>query len=115
MSGTGHGGTVTTHVVQLPGMAVGESGLAGADKPGPTIRVVARPVWQYIGVEMVWAFLTNFFGLLTIDGLGLAELAPPGDAFAHLYHVAGLALAPTALMLAKELYDYVGKVRASRQ
>jgi hypothetical protein len=112
-SGTGDG-TVTTHVARLPGMAVGELGFSGQDKSGPTIRTVAVPVWQYIGVEIAWTWLNVFLGLLTVDGLGLVDLAPPGDAFSHLYHVAGIALAPAFLALLKELYDYLGKVRASR-
>lgn len=113
MQGTGDG-TVIQTIARLPGMSEGEVGLAGVDRPGPTIKTVAVPAWQYIGIEIGWSFLNNFFGLLTIDGLGLAELAAPGDAFQHLYKIAGIALAPTALMLLKELYDYFGKVRAAR-
>ena len=113
-TGTGDGGVVTAHVIQLPGMPKGEVGYAGADKPGATIRTVAvRPV-VYIGVEMLWLYLQTFLGLLAIDGMGLAELAPPGDAFSHLYNIAGIALAPTFLGLLKELYVYLDKVRASR-
>lgn len=107
-------GTVTSNVPKLPGMTTGEVGFAGADKPGPTIRTVAVPVWQYIGTELIWTFLHSFFGLLAVDGLGLADLAPPGDAFAHLYRIAGIAMAPTVLSLLQQLYSYLGKVRAAR-
>ena len=114
-TGTGDGGIVTTHVIQLPGMSKGgQVGDAGINMPGATIRVVSRPPLLFIGVELLWTFLQTFFGLLAIDGLGLADLAPPGDAFSHLYNVAGIALAPTSLALLKELYDYLGKIRASR-
>lgn len=116
MMGTGDGtGTVTTKVAQLPGMPLGEVGLAGMDKPGATIRNVAIPAWQFIGVEVLWNFLRTFFGLLTIDGMGLVDLAPPGDAFTHLYTVAGISLAPTLLALGQELFAYLSKIRASNQ
>ena len=111
--GTGDG-TVTNRVAQLPGMQPGFLGFSGADKPGPTVRTVAVPVVQYIAVEIGWSFLHSFLGLLAIDGLGLADLAPPGDAFAHLYRIAGLSLAPTTLALTQQLYSYLNKVRAAR-
>ncbi len=114
MNGTGDGGIVTQTVMQLPGMPTGEVGLAGVGKTGATIRTVAVPVWKYIGVELLWIYLQTFLGLLTIDGMGLADLAPPGDAFSHLWNIGGIALAPTALGLMKELYDYLSKIRASR-
>ena len=107
-------GMVTTHVPQLPGMEAGVIGDAGRDKPGATIRAIAIPAWRYIGVEVLYTFLQTFFGLLTIDGMGLAELAPPGDAFSHIYNIAGISLAPSVLSLGKELFDYLGKIRASR-
>ncbi len=112
--GTGDGGIVTTHVIQLPGMAAGVVGDAGVEKAGATQRVVARSPLVYIGVEMLWLYLQTFLGLLTIDGMGLADLSPPGTAFHHLYSIGGIALAPTALGLMKELFDYLGKIRASR-
>ena len=114
-SGKGTGdGTVTNRIMALPGMSVGFVGLAGADKSGPTIRTVAVTPWVFILVEMAWLYLQTFLGLLAIDGMGLADLAPPGDAFSHLWNIGGIALAPTALGLLKESYDYLGKVRASR-
>lgn len=114
MKGTGDGtGIVTTHVLKLPGMAAGEVGLAGVDKPGATYRNVAIPPWQFIGVEVLWNFLRVFLGLLAVDGSGVVDLAPPGDAFRHLYTIAGISLVPTALALAQELYAYLSKVRAS--
>lgn len=105
---------VTTRIARLPGMANGELGFSGLDKPGPTIRTVAIPAWQYILIEMAWVYLNSFLGLLAVDGLGLAELTPPGTAFSHLYHVAGIALAPALLSLLKEAFDYLGRIRASR-
>lgn len=114
-TGTGDGGVVTTHVIKLPGMQSGEVGYAGVDKAGATIRAVAVPPALFIGIEMLWLYLQTFLGLLAIDGMGLADLAPPGDAFAHLWHIGGIALAPTLLGLLKELYDYLGKIRASRR
>lgn len=107
-------GIVTEKVIQLPGQLSGQVGFAGVDQPGPTSRVVAVNPIMYIGVEILWTFLNSFFGLLAVDGLGLADLAPPGDAFAHLWNIAGIALAPTALSLAQELFKYLGKIRASR-
>src|SRR5688500_85104 len=113
-TGTGDGGVVTQTTIKLPGMKTGVLGLAGEDKPGPSVRTVAIAPALYIFQEMVWLYLQTFFGLLAIDGLGLAELAPAGEAFEHLYSISGMALAPTTLGLLKELYDYLGKVRASR-
>lgn len=113
-NGTGDG-TVIQKVIQLPGMSPGLVGDAGAEKPGATIRNVAVPPLIYIGVEMLWLYLQTFLGLLAIDGMGLAELAPPGDAFSHLWNIGGIALAPTALGLLKELYDYLSDIRASRR
>ena len=114
MIGTGDGGVVTQTVAQLPGMAKGEVGLAGEDKPGPSIRTVAIPAWQFIAIEIGWVYLHTFLGLLAIDGLGLVELAPPGEAAQHLLRVAGIALAPALLSMLQELYQYLGKVRAAR-
>lgn len=114
-TGTGDGGVVTSNIIQLPGMAAGEVGYAGTNRAGATIRTVAVSPWVYIGVEMLWLYLQTFLGLLAIDGMGLAELAPPGDAFSHLWNIGGIALAPTLLGLLKELYDYLGKIRASRR
>jgi hypothetical protein len=114
MNGTGDG-TVTTHVAHLPGMPKGEVGLAGQDKPGSSIRVVTIPWMQYVGIEVGWVFLNSFLGILGMDGMGLVELAPAPDAFGHLVDVAQMALAPALLMLVKELYDYLGKLRISRQ
>lgn len=108
-------GIVTKNVIQLPGMQPGVVGTAGMDRDGASVRVIAVNPITYIGVEILWTFLNSFFGLLAVDGLGLADLAPPGDAFAHLYNIAGIALAPTALSLAQELFKYLGKIRASRQ
>ena len=102
---------VTSHVARLPGMTSGEVGIAGMDQPGPSIRTVAIPVTRFIGVEVLYSFLRSFFGLLAVDGLGLADLAPPGDAFSHLWRIAGIACAPATLALLQELYDYLGKVR----
>jgi hypothetical protein len=113
VAGTGDG-TVTTHIAQLPGMASGELGFAGVDKPGPTVRTVAVPVVRYIAEEISYSWLRAFLGLLAVDGLGLAQLTPPSDAFMHLYRIGGIALAPAALSLAQELYAYLSKVRASR-
>lgn len=112
-NGTGDG-TVIQKVIQLPGMAPGLVGDAGTGKPGATIRTVAVRPALFIAVEVVWLYLQTFLGLLAIDGMGLAELAPPGDAFSHLYTIGGIALAPTFLGLLKELYVYLDKVRASR-
>lgn len=112
--GTGDG-TVRHHVVQLPGMKSGSEGDAFADQPGPTIRNITIPAWQFIGVEVLWNFLRVFFGLLTVDGMGLAELAPPGDAMSHVYNIAGISLVPTLLALGQELYSYLSKVRQASQ
>lgn len=113
-NGTG-GGSFDQKVIQLPGMPEGVIGMAGVDKPGPSIRAVAVPAWRYIAVEILWHYLQVFLGLLAVDGMGLVELAPPGDAFEHLGKVAGISLAPSALALLHELYQYLGKVRASQR
>ncbi len=108
-------GTVTKNVIRLPGMESGTVGTAGMDRPGASVRVIAVNPVMYIGVEILWTFLNSFFGLLAVDGLGLADLAPPGQAMSHLWNIGGIALAPTALSLAQELFKYLGKIRASRQ
>lgn len=113
--GTGDGGLVTTRVIQMPGMQAGPVGVAGEDKPGPSVQPIAIPAWQYILVEIAWNYLTVFFGLLAMDGMGLVDLAPPGDAFSHILRVAGISLAPAAIQLLRELYDYLGKLRAIRR
>ena len=114
-SGTGTGdSTVIQKVVQLPGMKTGELGTAGLDRPGPSVRTVAVPAWQYIGIEILWAYLHSFLGILAMDGMGLINLAPAGEAFQHLYTVAGVACGPSFLALLTQLYQYLGKVRASR-
>lgn len=107
-------GIVTEKVIQLPGVDPGLVGTAGIDRPGPSTRVVAVNPFVYIGVEIAWTYLHAFLGLLAIDGLGLADLAPPGEAFTHLWHIGGLALAPTMMSLLHELYQYLGKVRAAQ-
>lgn len=107
-------GIVTQKVIALPGMETGEVGFAGLNRPGATIRAVAVPAWKYILVEILWVYLTSFMSILAMDGMGLTELAPASDAFAHLLAIGELSLGPSTLMLIKELYDYLGKVRASR-
>lgn len=87
-------------------------GIAGAEKPGPNVVVVAYSATRLIFVKVLYSFLHSFFGLLAIDGLGLAELAPPGEAFEHLYTIAGIALAPTTLALLQQLYQYLGRLDA---
>ena len=114
-NGTGNGGIVTQTVVQLPGMAAGEVGVAGVNRAGPAIRTVAIPAWRYILIEMVWAYLHSFLGILGMDGLGLVDLAPAGSALTQLGAVASLALGPTVVALLNELYRYLGKVRAAQQ
>lgn len=108
-------GIVTEKSIQLPGQEPGPVGLAGVDRAGATVKVVAVPPVLYIGVEILWTYLNVFFGLLAVDGLGLAELAPPGEAMSHLWNIGGIALAPTGLALGREVYEYLGKIRASRR
>lgn len=107
-------GIVTAKVIATPGTDTGTVGLAGLGEPGATFKVVAVNPILYIGVEILWTYLHSFLGLLAVDGLGLADLAPPGEAMSHLWNVGGIALAPTALSLLHELYQYLGKIRASR-
>jgi hypothetical protein len=105
---------VTETIAQLPGMATGELGMSGMGKSGPNVRTMVIPFWKYIGIEISWTYLHTLLGLMMIDGLGLADLAPPGEALEHIYTVGGLALAPTFFSLLNEAYRYLSKVRISR-
>lgn len=67
-----------------------------------TIRILA------IRVLRVW--LQSFLGLLAIDGLGIADLAPPGQAFKQMMTVAGIALAPSAIALLQNLLEFLTKL-----
>lgn len=108
-------GIVTQTIPQMPGMRTGEVGVAGNDKPGPSVRTVAIPAAMYIAQEVGFFFLQSFFGVLAADGMGLYELAPAGDAMAHIANVSSIAIGPTVLALATELFLYLKKVRAARQ
>ena len=108
-------GIVTQRTIATPGTEAGTVGDAGVGRDGATIRVVAVSPVMYIGSAILGTYLDAFFGLLTIDGLGLADLAPPGEAFTHLWHIGGIALAPTLLSLGRELLKYLNKIRASQQ
>lgn len=115
MNGPNNEGIVTEHSIQLPGMESGTVGMAGVHRAGATIRVVAVNPIIYIGVEILWAYLHAFLGLLAVDGLGLADLAPASDAMGHLLKIGGIALAPAFVALLQELYQYLGKIRTSRE
>lgn len=84
-------------------------GIAGVDTENPVI-VGTMPVWKMIGVRVLRMYLQSFIGLLGVDALKLVDLAPPGDALAHLYLVGGIALAPTAVALLHNALEFLTKI-----
>lgn len=107
-------GNVTTHVPQVGDQPLGVLGNAGDDQTGPSVTNIVIPAWRYIGVEVLWVFLTVFFGIVGSEGIGLTDYVPAGTALNQMTEIASLAIGPSILMLGKELLDYLGKVRAAR-
>jgi hypothetical protein len=42
------------------------------------------------------------------------NVAPAGEAFAHLTRIGSIALGPAAVAVLTEIYQYLGKARAAR-
>lgn len=108
-------GIVTQRVIQLPGQESGFGGFAGADRPGPTIKIVAIPAWRYIleGI-ILYDYVNAWVGVAALDGAGqLAKLIQPGDVLTHLWYISGCALFPTAVAFAQQLLKYLQKRRAA--
>lgn len=84
-------------------------GVAGSGTPHAVV-VYTMSTARILAVRILRVWLQSFLGLLTVDGLGLVDLAPPGEAFAQMWTVAGIALAPAAVALLQNLLEFLTKL-----
>jgi hypothetical protein len=106
-------------VVQMPGMDVGKLGNAGEEKTGPTIQVVAVPMWSLILERSLLYHYVN--GLLTVAGLdGMAkaigevggiQIVPPADFLTHVGFIVIGAVLPGVVGALRDLDNYLRKRR----
>jgi hypothetical protein len=104
---------VTQRIPKMPGMASGVLGLAGEDKAGPSVKVVAIPTWEYIFVDILafayvtgWITASAFYatGNFEQHGSGVGVLSALGD-------ISLKAFIPAAVLAAKDLAQWLHKRR----
>lgn len=84
-------------------------GIAGVGTPHEV--VVYTMSWvRILTIRVLRVWLQSFLGLLAIDGLGIADLAPPGEAFQQMWTVAGIALAPAVIALLQNALEFLTKL-----
>lgn len=88
-------------------------GIAGADGPNPVV-VTTMPIWKMVGVRVLRVYLQSFLGLLLADGSGFVELAPPGEAWAHMQAIALLAMAPSFVSLCQNFLEFLTRVDVNK-
>lgn len=106
-------------VVQLPGMDVGKLGNAGEEKTGPTIQVVAVPLWNLILERSLLYHYVN--GLVTVAGLdGTAtavgqvmdiQIVPSAQFLTHVGFIVVGAVLPAVVGALRDLDNYLRKRR----
>lgn len=106
-------------VVQLPGMDPGKVGNAGEEKGGPTIQVVAVPLWNLIlERSLAYHYVNGLITVAGIDGTAKAvgevmgiQIVPPADFTTHLLFIAVGAVLPAAVGALRDLDNYLRKRR----
>lgn len=106
--------TFTTKVCQLPGSPKGDLGVAGTDKPGPNVRVMAIPPWRYFLEEVIlYHYVNAWLGVAALDSAGVFKDAGGslGSIWPHFRHVSEYAVALTIPALLRELNSYLNARR----
>lgn len=108
-------------VVQMPGMDAGKLGNAGEDKGGPTIQVVAVPLWNLIlERSLLYHYVNGLMTVAGIDGTAKAvgevmgiQIVPPAYLMTHLAFIAVGAILPMLVGALRDLNNYLGKRRTA--
>lgn len=106
-------------VVQMPGMDVGQLGDAGKDKDGPTIRVVAVPLWNLIlERSLLYHYVNGVIATAMIDGTAKAvgevigvQIVPPAYFVTHLLFILAGGVIPMMVGALRDLDNYLRKRR----
>ncbi len=106
-------------VVQLPGMEAGEVGNAGEEKTGPTIQVVAVPLWNLIlERSLAYHYVNGLLTVASIDGTANAvgevmgiQIVPPAYFLTHVLFIAVGAILPATIGALRDLDNYLRKRR----
>src|SRR5262245_47107891 len=85
-------------------------GLGAAVLAGPPPIVVPMPIVAMIAVRVLRVYLQTFLGLLGADGIGVIEVAPPHEAWTHLYRIGLISLAPSAVSLAQNALEFLTRL-----
>lgn len=98
-----------TTVVRKINGAPERVGIAGVGTSHEVV-VYTMSTARILAIRVLRVWLQSFLGLLAIDGLGIADLAPPGEAFSQMLTVAGIALAPSVIALLQNLLEFLTKL-----
>lgn len=106
-------------VVQLPGMEVGKLGNAGEEKTGPTIQVVAVPLWSLIlERSLLYHYVNGLVTVAGLDGMGSAigelsgvQIVPAARFLSHVGFIVVGAILPAAVGALRDLDNYLRKRR----
>lgn len=106
-------------VVQMPGMEPGTLGNAGEDKGGPTIKVVAVPLWNLIlERSLLYHYVNGLIAVAGLDGTANAvgevmgiQIVPPASFITHIWFIVVGALLPMCVGGLRDLDNYLRKRR----
>ena len=106
-------------VVQMPGMDVGMLGNAGEDKAGPTIQVVAVPLWNLVlERSLLYHYVNGLIAVAGLDGTANAvgevmgvQIVPPASFLAHVGFILVGAIIPAVAGGLRDLSTYTRKRR----
>lgn len=74
------------------------------------VTVYTMSTLRILIIRVLRVYIQSFLGLLAVDGLGIAELAPAGEAWKQMLTVAGIALAPSVIALLQNLLEFLTKL-----
>lgn len=84
-------------------------GIAGIESETP-VMVRTMAIWKMIGVRVLRVYIQTFLGLLGADGLGVIDLAPVGESWAHITSVGLVSLAPAFVSLLQNALEFLTKL-----
>lgn len=87
-------------------------GIAGVGTKHEVV-VYAMSTFRVLTIRVLRVYIQSFLGLLSVDGLGIRDLAPPGEAFDQMWVLAGIALAPAFIALLMNLLEFLTKLDVS--
>lgn len=106
-------------VVEMPGMPAGKVGNAGEDKTGPTIQVIAVPLWSLIlERSLLYHYVNGLVTVAGLDGMGNAigeiagvQIVPAATFLSHVGFIVVGAVLPAVVGALRDLDNYLRKRR----